>query len=300
MRSVVMKSGFIAIIGRPNSGKSTLLNSILGSEISIVTPKAQTTRERIFGIHTDTQKGQIVFIDTPGIHRAREGGINQYMVEEAKHALDSPNLIWYLVDPNSAAFHEEAILELLNAHSAPVFLILNKSDARQNDALEQELMASLKEKQVPVQKSVKISGLRKSGVQKLLEESWALLPEGPFYYPDADQLSDRPLRYFAAEKIREKLFYCMGDEIPYSCAVEIIKFDEKGKLPRIEAIIHVERDSQKGMVIGQGGKKIKEIGQTARVEIEKLVGSKIFLGLKVEVTKNWTSKIETLKRLGYA
>ncbi len=299
------KSGFIAIIGRPNAGKSTLLNAMLQTQISIVSPKAQTTRDKILGILTE-KEGQIVFVDTPGIHRAREGGINEYMVNEAKEALEAPNLVWYLVDPFSALKHEEAVLALLEKSKAPVFLLMNKIDCvgkkvshSQLDAFEEQLNLAMKEKGIHLLESRKISSLSKTGLKELLNESWKLLPEGPFYYPDPEQVSDRPTRFFVAEKIREQLYLLLGDEVPYSCAIEIEKFDENPKLPRIEAIIHVERDSQKGIVIGQGGKKIKEIGQAARKNIEDFLGQKIFLGLKVKVLKDWSQNAESLRRIGY-
>ena len=301
----MFKSGFIAIIGRPNAGKSTLLNSVLNTELSIVTPKAQTTRDRVLGILTEEQ-GQIVFVDTPGIHRAREGGLNEYMVNEAKEALDAPNLVWYLVDPSSAPKHEEAVLELLEKSKAPVILLITKLDWAKNKVppatlteLESAMKKALQDRGIEVLDSKKISAHSKTGVQELLQHSWATLPEGPAYYPDEDQISDRPTRFFVAEKIRARLFYLLGEEVPYSCAVEIDRFEENSKPPRIEATLFVERESQKGIVIGKGGKKIKEIGQSARAEIEEFLGQQIFLGLKVKVLKDWSENPTELKKMGY-
>jgi GTP-binding protein Era len=300
-----LKAGYVAIIGRPNAGKSTLLNAVLQAQISIVTPKAQTTRDRVMGILSE-DRGQVVFVDTPGIHRARVGGINHYMVNDAREALDSPNLVWYIVDPSSALEHESAVLELLDHAKVPVFMLINKMDwvgkkipLSVIDSLEQTLTENMKERGIDVRSSQRISALAKDGLKDLLDQSWAYIPEGPPFYPDLDQISDRPTRFFVAEKIRERLFYLLGDEVPYSCAIEIENFDEKSKPPRIEAIIHVERDSQKGIVIGQGGKKIKDIGTSARKEIEDFLGEKIFLGLKVKVLKDWSQNAEVLKRLGY-
>ena len=302
----MQKAGFIAIIGRPNSGKSTLLNAVLRSEISIVTPKAQTTRDQVIGILTEENQGQIVFMDTPGIHRARDGGLNQYMVRQAAQALEAPHIIWYLVDPNSALEHEQDVLDLLGKTQVPIFLLINKMDCAGTeilptniDYLEKVISAELHSKKLELKKTFRISALIQTGIKELLEDSWELLPESPPYYPDADQLSDKPTRFFVAEKIREQLLHCLGDEIPYSCAVEITQFNENSTPPRIEATIHVERDSQKGMVIGAKGTKIKEIGQAARIEIEKFLGKKIFLGLKVDLLKNWTKDAETLRRMGY-
>jgi len=303
------KSGYIAIIGRPNSGKSTLLNAVLQTQISIVTPKAQTTRDKIFGIFTEPQ-GQIIFIDTPGIHRARQGGLNQYMVEEAQEALDSPNLIWYLVDPFSELKHEQAVFSILEkASPAPLILIMNKVDLVQKknsslqrghlEVFEKSISQELGKRGFQPWRTFNISGLTQKGLKELLEISWEAMPNGMPFYPDSEQVSDRPIRYFVSEKIRERLFYLLGEELPYSCAVEIDSFKEDVKLVRIEAVIYVERESQKGMVIGEGGKKIKEIGQSARLEIEKFLGQKIFLGLKVKLLQHWTQNLEGLKKTGY-
>jgi GTP-binding protein Era len=299
------KSGFVAIVGRPNAGKSTLLNAVLGTRISIVTPKAQTTRERVLGILTEEQ-GQIVFIDTPGIHRAKKGGINEYMVDEARHALEAPTLVWYLVDPRSGLEHEKAVIELLEASKSPVILCMTKSDLlvtepqlKAADAFAHAIRSELSRRGIPLQKYALISASKRFCLKDLMSETWAFVPEGPLYYPDEDQVSDRPVRFFVAEKIREQLFLKLGEELPYSCAVEIESFDEKSQPPRIEATIHVERDSQKGMIIGKAGAKIKEIGTSARREVEDFVGSKVFLGLRVKVLKDWTRDAEALKRMGY-
>jgi GTP-binding protein Era len=296
-----VKSGFIAIVGRPNAGKSTLLNRLLGAKVSIVTPKAQTTRERVLGILTEA-RGQVVFVDTPGIHRAREGGINEYMVSEAREAVESTAAVWYLVDPKSELEHELAVLEILKGCKAPVTILLNKSDlAAQRpaaEALEPRIVAAARELGIELAPARRISAQTGDGVAELLEEAWSHLPEGPMYYPDPEQLSDRPERFFVAEKIREQLYLQLGDELPYSCAVEIEQFQEEQS--RIEATIHVERESQKGMVIGKGGLKIKAIGSGARQEIEAFLGKGVFLGLRVKVLKDWTKNAEALRRMGYA
>jgi GTP-binding protein Era len=325
----MFKSGFVAIIGRPNAGKSTLLNAILGAELSIVTPKAQTTRERVLGILTE-DRGQIVFIDTPGIHRAKEGSINAFMVNEAKEAAEGPNAIWYIVDPASliaGVKHETVVMDILKeiAGSTPVFLLVNKLDRLGKDTREKvraarELLeGEIRERGIQLQAVFEISALKKKGLKELLSKTWEVIPEGPLYYPDADQLSDRPTRFFAAEKIREQLFLKLGAEIPYSCAVEIEKFEEprpeeKKPLTRIEAVIYVERDSQKGIVVGKGGQKIKEIGQAARLAIEEFLAGgpaprsnsrkntqkpPVFLGLRVKVLKDWSKDAEALKKMGY-
>lgn len=299
----MIRSGFIAIAGRPNAGKSTLLNQVLGTALSIVTPKAQTTRERVLGILTEPERGQIVFIDTPGIHKAKEGGINAYMVNQARSALEGAAAVWYLVDPDSKLQHEETVLDLLReglkGTEIPVFVLLNKVDVRNKPELLEEVVNAAKERGLNVHQAMQISGRRGRGVEELVEETWELLPEGPLYYPDVDQISDRPVRFFVAEKIREQLYMKLGQEIPYSCAVEILSFKEDATPPRIEAIIYVERDSQKGMVVGKGGQKIKEIGQAARQNVEEFLGQRVFLGLQVKVLKDWTRDPDKLKRMGY-
>ncbi len=304
-----LKSGYVAIAGRPNTGKSTLLNRLLGTSLSIVTPKAQTTRENVLGILTEKAMGQIVFMDTPGIHKAREGGINEYMVSQAREALEAPSVVWYLVDPNSRLDHEETVLKLLTLAKSPVLFILNKSDLKLSLAppalqlIEQvrtkALAMGIQLETLEGGEPYRISAYKGRGVKELLAETWKRIPEGEFYYPDPDQLSDRPVKFFVAEKIREQLLLQLGEELPYSCAVEITLFDENAKPPRIEATIHVERESQKGMVVGAAGRKIRDIGSAARAQIEKFVGEKVFLGLTVKLLKEWSRDAEALKRLGY-
>ncbi|MGE0615068.1 MAG: GTPase Era [Bacteriovoracia bacterium] len=298
-----MKSGWIAIAGRPNAGKSSLLNAMLGSPLSAVTPKAQTTRDQIFGIYNDEKKGQIVFVDTPGIHNAKPGGINEFMVGQAREALTEPNLVWYLVDPRSALKPETAVLDLL-PKEVPIFLIFTKSDlgwpAVQSKAqFESLLVTAAHERGLQFAQTFSISSLIEKGTRELLSASWPKMPEGPLYFPQNDDLSNRPLRFFVSELIRKQIFLKLGEEVPYSCGVEIASFDESATPPRIEATIFVERDSQKGIVVGKGGAKIKEIGQAAREEIEALIGGHAFLGLHVKVLREWTKDQQALKRLGY-
>jgi GTP-binding protein Era len=298
-------SGFVAILGRPNVGKSTLMNRLLGSEISVVTPKAQTTRERVLGILTEPDRGQMIFVDTPGVHNAKSGGINEYMVKEAAQALEAASALWYLLDPESSLEYEAPVIQLLlkstSSTKIPILVIQNKDDLERYHTvkLAEEVARHLKEQGCSIASVLRISGRKGLETKALLDQTWALLPEGPMYYPDPDQLSDRPVRFFVAEKIREQLLMQLGDELPYSCAVKIDQFKDGLPLARIEATIHVERDSQKGMVIGQGGQKIKAIGQAARTSIEKFMGQKVFLGLKVSVLKNWTKDRELLTQLGY-
>ncbi len=296
-----MKSGFVSIIGRPNAGKSTLMNRLLDFPLSIVTPKAQTTRQRIVGI-LNSPEGQIVFTDTPGIHQARPGGLNEYMVQEAARSMEGGSVIWYLVDPSSAMHHEQAVLQVIARSDLPVFMIFNKIDLVRSplgvDALEKELLAGLGERKVPA-RTFRISAQEGGGVPELLECTWSALSEGPLYYPDQEQLTDRPVRFLVAEKVREQLYHQLGDEIPYSSSVEVEEFNEDCSPLLIRASIFVERDSQKGMVIGKGGAKIKQIGIVAREQIETFLDKKTRLELQVKVLRQWTKSMKDLKRLGY-
>ncbi len=308
------KFGQITLVGRPNAGKSTLMNTLLGTPLSLVSPKAQVSRERVRGILT-VDEGQIVFTDTPGIHQAREGGLNHYMMSEAKAALRGADLIWYLVDPHSQLIYEEKVLEVLQQRSnaaskeeRPLFLLMNKMDLPVHQlpqgVLKRAQLAS--ELEGELQKAgyrvtvFEVAGAQSESLADLMTASWAQLPVGAPRFADAEQISDRPMRYFVAEKIRGQLFALMGDEIPYSCGVEITEYQEDLQPIRIEAMVYVERESQKGMVIGQGAKKIKEIGIRARQEIEDFLGAPIYLGLKVKVLTKWTQNAEYLKKLGYA
>lgn len=296
------RSGFVAIIGRPNSGKSTLLNAVLGSHLSAVSPKAQTTRDRLLGIHHDEQ-GQMVFVDTPGVHQARPGGLNEYMVKEAEHAMEGVNLIWWLVDPFSHLQYERVVLSRIQNSKCPYLLVFNKTDTRGaasaievvKSELYPELLLSPE-----YQGMALISARTSDGVAELLKRSWSYLDvSGPKYFEDSEQLSDRPMRYFVAEKIREQLFYCLGEEIPYACAVKLEAMKELKNITEVYAQIVVERESQKPMVIGKGGAKIKEIGIRSREALEKLLERKVMLKLEVDVIKNWTKDPRQMKLLGY-
>jgi GTP-binding protein Era len=301
-----MKSGVVALIGRPNVGKSTFLNCVLQETISIVTPKAQTTRDQIRGIVTES-RGQIVFVDTPGIHRAKEGGINEYMIQEVSRALEGPDLVLYLIDPESKASAEARVLDHLKQSDSRLIVLINKCDLMRSnpdlfswiapwiETLKQELSGS----RCRFLNTFEISAVKNKGVRELLNEVFELMPEGPPLYGDADALTDRSSRFVVAELIRKQLFMNLGDELPYSCAVEIESFKEASTPIRISAMIYVERDSQKGMVIGAGGKKIREIGTKARIEIEKLLGQKVHLELRVKVLEAWTREARKMKGLGY-
>lgn len=300
------KAGLVVLLGRPNVGKSTLLNAVLGEEISIVTPKAQTTRDQVRGILNE-ERGQIVFIDTPGVHKAREGGINAYMIQEVKKALDGPDLVLYLIDPASKESAEEVLLENLKLANAPAVIIINKGDQRlkrpdQFVWLEKWIMRCKEELEGTRCKLLgvsEIAAVDNKGVPELVTSIFNQMPVGEPLFPDVEILTDRSTRFVVAELIRKQLFLKLGDELPYSCAVEIESYQENKKPVHIHAMIYVERDSQKGMVIGAGGKKIKDIGMDARKEIESLLGEKVFLELRVKVMEGWTSEANKMKHLGY-
>ena len=291
------KSGFVAIVGAPNTGKSTLLNRILGQKISITSKKPQTTRNRILGI-ADLPDAQLIFLDTPGIHRAGKP-LNTRIVDVALSALADVDLVLVLADmlaPDGDA--EQYMLKKLKTHATPAILALNKIDRVERSSLLARM--DTWSRRFDFRALVPISALRGQQVDQLLKALCDALPQGPPLYPPGS-LTDMPERFIAAEMIREKAFRLTGEEIPYSVAVTVDQFQEhkKGRLVRIVASIHVERDSQKGIVIGKGGRKLKEIGQAARREIERMVGTQVYLKLFVRVQKNWSKDTKALRRFGY-
>lgn len=297
MTDTPFRSGFVSIIGRPNVGKSTLLNRILGEKIVITSDKPQTTRNRIQGIH-NVPGAQIVFIDTPGIHQARSR-LNKYMVEVALSAIREVDLILFLVEANQKpGEQEQEIIDVLAGATAPVFLVINKVDLTEKGRV-LERIAAYKDR-FPFREIVPVSAGTGDGVEHLVELVRKALPEGPVYFPD-DVLTDVPERFIAAEIIREKVFRMTRDEIPYATAVEVDSFKERedGGLVSIAATITVERDSQKGIIIGKKGAMLKKIGSSARNEIEKLLNTKVYLELFVRVRKDWSEDERMLKELGY-
>lgn len=297
MADTPFRSGFVSIIGRPNVGKSTLLNRILGEKIVITSDKPQTTRNRIQGIH-NVPGAQIVFIDTPGIHQARSR-LNKYMVEVALSAIREVDLILFLVEANQKpGEQEQEIIDVLAGATAPVFLVINKVDLTEKGRV-LERIAAYKDR-FPFREIVPVSAGTGDGVEHLVELVRKALPEGPVYFPD-DILTDVPERFIAAEIIREKVFRMTCDEVPYATAVEVDSFKERedGGLVSISATITVERDSQKGIIIGKKGAMLKKIGSSARNEIEKLLNTKVYLELFVRVRKDWSEDERMLKELGY-
>ena len=291
------KSGFVSIIGAPNVGKSTLLNRMLGEKIAITCRKPQTTRNRILGI-VHRPSAQLVFMDTPGIHQARSE-LNIRIVEAAISSLSGVDVVLFVADVSKPDDRSETlVVEKLKKQKKPVICALNKTDLIKN-----HLIPSLREKwesAYPFKAVVPVSARHGDGIEELLSIMETALPFGPAYYPE-DSLTDMPERFIAAEIVREKVFRFTGEEIPYSTAVTADSFslDEKKKLLKIHATIHLERDSQKGIVIGKKGSRLEMIGKAARKDIERMTGVKVFLKLFVRVQKNWSKDTKALLRFGY-
>jgi len=291
-----MKSGFVAMIGRPNAGKSTLLNQILDRKVAIVSDKPQTTRNRITGIYT-TEEMQIVFVDTPGIHKPKHK-LGEYMVDVAQSTVYDVDVVYYLVDV-SVPFGsgEQYVLDSLKECGIPVFLLLNKVDKLEKEKLV-EIICTWQSRG-EFAEVFPLSALKGDNVAELLAVTEKYLDEGPMYYPE-DAVTDQPIEVVMAELVREKVLHLTHDEVPHSIAVAVerIDRDENGKL-QIDASIYVERDSQKGIIIGKQGSMLKKIGIEARKDIEYLVGEKVNLKLWVKVREDWRNKRQTLRALGY-
>lgn len=290
------RSGFVAIIGRPNVGKSTLLNRVLGQKIAIMSDKAQTTRNKIQGVYTDAAS-QIIFMDTPGIHKPKHA-LGEFMMETAYSALREVELVLFLINANEPIGRgDKFIIEKLKTLKTPIYLIINKIDLVSPETVLKTIETYQQE--LPFAHIIPISALQGNNVDHMLETIKAHLPVGPQYYP-ADQVSDHPEYFVVAEFIREKVLQLTKEEIPHSVAVvvEQMQKNEQGKV-HVYATIVVERSSQKGIVIGKGGKLLKEIGTRARHDIERLLGEKVFLELWVKVQKDWRDKQSVLSDYGY-
>lgn len=296
MPDTPFRSGFVAIIGRPNVGKSTLLNQVLGEKVVITSDKPQTTRNRVQGIH-NLPGAQIVFIDTPGIHNARSR-LNQFMMEAALSSVKGVDVVLLLVDASTfSTSPDELLLEVLKEINVPVVLALNKIDLLPKEKLLKVMAAHAQLH--PFREIVPVSAATGDGVELLVKLLSGLLPEGVPYFPD-DILTDLPERFIVAEMIREKVFRLTHDEVPYSTAVSIDSFKERADgLVSISAVITVERDSQKGIIIGKKGEMLKKIGRQARQEIEQLLDARVFLELFVKVSKDWRENRRMMKELGY-
>jgi GTP-binding protein Era len=296
MSKATFKSGFAAIIGRPNVGKSTLMNQVIGQKIAIMSDKPQTTRNKIHGVYT-TDDTQIVFLDTPGIHKPKSK-LGDYMMKAAQSSLEEVEVVLFLVDvAEGLGGGDRYIIEKLKSITTPVLLVLNKIDQVHPEAL-LPVIAAYKDL-YDFAEIVPISALLGNNVTTLLEQIAKYMPEGPQYYP-ADQITDHPEQFVCAELIREKILRLTREEVPHSIAVTIedMHVQDNG-IVYIGAVIFVERDSQKGIIIGKKGAFLKEIGQLARHDIETLLGSKIFLELWVKVKKDWRNQERVLRDLGY-
>ncbi|MEA3466573.1 MAG: GTPase Era [Thermodesulfobacteriota bacterium] len=291
------KSGFVSIVGRPNVGKSTLLNQVLGQKIAITANKPQTTRNRILGIHT-TDAAQVLFLDTPGIHKAT-GKLNKYMVDQALAACRGVDAVLFLVEAtNRIGGGDDYILDLLAESELPILLVINKVDLVVKDKL-LPLIQTYADK-FPFREIFPISASTGEGVERLVSVVTRILPEGPMYYPE-DMVTDQPERFIVAEMIREQILYRTHQEVPYGVAVEVETFEERpGKnLVAIQAVIYVGREPHKRILVGKGGSMIRTLGRESRLEIERFLGTKVYLELFVKVKKNWMDSDRMLREFGY-
>ena len=292
-----MKSGFVAIIGRPNVGKSSLLNQILGQKIVITTDKAQTTRKRIKGIYTN-KEGQIVFVDTPGVHKPLNK-LGEFLLDEAKIAVPDADVILFLVDGSeSAGKGDKWIAQHLLQTKIPIVIVMNKVDkVKKPEKVEENLLSykTLFEENLPV---VRISAKTGRNIDTLMNNIFKKLPEGEALYPE-DVVTEETMRDVTEEIIREKILLNTSDEIPHSVAVKVTNYQEKEEIDKIYATIYCEQKSQKGILIGKGGNLLKKIGTEARLELEKIVEKKVYLQLEVKVEKDWRKKQNILKNFGY-
>lgn len=289
------KSGFAVLIGRPNVGKSTLMNRLIGQKIAITSNKPQTTRNRIQTVYT-SEEGQIVFVDTPGIHKARNR-LGDYMVNIAHRSLTEVDVILWLVEPsNFIGAGEQHILEQLRKVNSPVILVINKIDTVKKEELFGFIDTYRKE--MDFAEIVPVSALKNDNTDELIKCIMKYLPYGPAFY-DEDTITDQPMRQIVAELIREKALRCLEEEIPHGIAVTIERMKQRGQITDIDATIICERDSHKGIIIGKQGSMLKKIGSSARGDIEKLLECKVNLQLWVKVKKDWRDSDFLLKNFGY-
>ncbi|GAB4388447.1 MAG: GTPase Era [Thermodesulfovibrionales bacterium] len=289
------RSGFVSITGRPNVGKSTFLNAVLGQKVSIVAPKAQTTRNRVIGIKT-LPHAQVIFVDTPGIHRPRHS-LGAYMVKEAKAAIKDVDVVLLMVEPRRPTGDDAAVIRLLRNARKPVILLINKSDTVKKP----DLLPVMDEYRglYDFDEVIPISALKGDGLGIVMEKTVERLPPGPRFYPD-DLVTDRLERFLVAEMVREKILWYTEEEVPHSTAVEVVRWEEKeGGGIYISANIYVEKEGQKRIIIGKSGQMLKKIGTAARKEMEGLLGARVFLELWVKVKKHWRTDRAALTELGF-
>jgi len=296
-------SGFVCILGRPNAGKSTLLNALVGEKLAIISPKPQTTRNRIQGIvHVPRRKGktsgQIILIDTPGVHKP-DSSLGRKMMTEVREALDGCDLLLLIVDAAQRfGPTDQFVLDLAKKSDTPIFLLLNKID--KFGRAKEKLLAVIDDyrKRHDFREIIPISALRRDGMDLLLEKVLEFLPEGPQYFPE-DQVTDQPARFMAAEIIREQILAATKEEIPYATTVIVEQFEEGANVTRIAATIYCEREGQKGILVGKGGQMLKTIGTAARMRIQQMLGQKVFLELFVKVQPAWRESREFVDGLDW-
>lgn len=305
-QGATLRCGFVALAGVPNAGKSTLMNAILGQKISIATSKPQTTRNRILGVQTLPGRGQVIFVDTPGIHKPHRA-LNEVMVDNALRSIGATDLVMWVVDATRAldqdgtpAKAERFVAARLAESKLPVILVMNKIDRlKQTDAV-LPILEAYQSAGVELSAMVPVSALEGDNLDGLLNAALGLLPEGPMLYPE-DMLTDRAERFIAAELIREAITLQTRREIPYSVAVVVDAFsdDTRRNLLRMRATIYVERKSQKGIMIGKGGSRLKQIGSQSRSELERFFGRQVYLDLHVTVASGWSNDLGQMRKLGY-
>ncbi len=288
------KAGFVNIIGNPNVGKSTLMNALVGERLSIITSKAQTTRHRILGI-VNGEDFQIILSDTPGIIKPAYE-LQESMMNFVKSAFDDADILIYMVEIGEKELKDENFFKKIESSKVPVLLLINKIDRSSQEEVEEKI--TFWQEKVPNANVYPISALENFNVQTVMDQIIELLPESPAFYPK-DQLTDKPERFFVNETIREKILMHYKKEIPYSVEIDTEDFFENDKIIKIRSVIMVERDTQKGIIIGHKGSALKRVGTEARKDLEKFFGKKIFLELYVKVNKNWRSNKNQLRRFGY-
>ncbi|MAL48925.1 MULTISPECIES: GTPase Era [unclassified Methylophaga] len=290
------RSGYVAIIGRPNVGKSTLINRVLGQKLCITSRRPQTTRHRILGIKT-SELGQFIYVDTPGIHSDGKRAMNRYMNRAAAASVEDVDVVVFVIEGMKWTEEDERVLQKLQGTSKPVILVMNKIDKLEDKATlfpQVEKLAAL----FKFTDIVPLSARKGINLESLEESIYKLMPEGEMIF-DEDQLTDRSSRFLAAEMVREKLFRHLGQELPYSLTVDIEQFEDDNGMYRISAVIYVERSGQKSIVIGKKGELLKQVGKDAREDMEKLFDCKVFLQLWVKVREGWSDNERMLRNLGY-
>ena len=288
------RSGFINIIGNPNVGKSTLMNNLVGEKLSIITSKAQTTRHRILGI-VNGDNFQLIFSDTPGIIKPSYE-LQDSMMDFVKSALEDADVLLYMVEMGEKSIKDSEVHDKIQNAKIPTIILLNKIDLSTQDDIKNQI--NIWSNQYPDTEIYPVSALNNFNTEKVINRIIELIPESPAYFPK-DQLTDKPERFFVNEKLREKILLYYNKEIPYSVEVQTEEFKEEESIIRIRSLILVERESQKGIIIGHNGVALKKIGSKARIDLEKFFGKKIFIELHVKVSKNWRSNSNQLRKFGY-